>query len=65
MKELVFHNYSASKGHEFTTVTCNADSVEPIVRWYGLYHEGDDFILRIDGVKAKLDHNNELALLNG
>jgi hypothetical protein len=61
MKELVFYNKDAPAGHRSTTVSCDAKSIEPIVRWYGRYHEKDRVTLHIDGVIAKLDLNLELV----
>jgi hypothetical protein len=61
MKQLVFYNKDCPAGHRSTTVRCDDKSVEPIVRWYGRYHEKDRVTLHIDGVKAELDHNLELV----
>tara|TARA_B110000977_G_C10883009_1_gene418293 strand:+ start:92 stop:301 length:210 start_codon:yes stop_codon:yes gene_type:complete len=62
MKTLVFHNRNSPAGWKYQTIRCDAKSVEQIVQWYGGFHAGDRVTLRIDGVKAKLDHNLELIL---
>jgi hypothetical protein len=61
MKELVFYNKDSPDGHRSQTISCDADSIKKITRWYGRFHEGDRVTLHIDGVKAKLDHNLELV----
>lgn len=61
MKELIFYNRDAPKGHRTEIIQCHEDSVKRIVQWYGGFHAGDDVDLHIDGVKQKLDLNLELV----
>lgn len=40
-------------------VKCDAASVPLIMQWYGAFFAGDEYEVRLDGLKIKIDRNGE------
>lgn len=59
MVELKFVNSDAIP--KTVVITCNGESVAPIMAWYGAYYARDRYAVYVDGVKLKKDQNGELV----
>lgn len=59
MKLLTFVNQDASP--KIAAVHCSPGSVPAIMAWYGAYHAGDRYTVKLDGQKLEKDRNGELA----
>lgn len=60
MTELKFLNSDAKP--KTTVIHCDADSIAPIMAWYGAYFAGDRYAVYADGEKLAKDQNGELAV---
>ena len=59
MVELKFVNSDATP--KTSVITCNGESIAPIMAWYGAYYAGDRYTVSADGVKLRKDQNGELV----
>jgi hypothetical protein len=54
--ELKFKNRTAPSKH---VLLVHPEACDPIMSWYGAFHAGDDYTVKIDGKKVKVDQNGE------
>jgi hypothetical protein len=57
MHTLTFRNKDARP--KLTTLTVSADSIEPIMAWYGAYYAGDRYKVFLDGQRVQIDQNGK------
>lgn len=56
--ELKFSNSDARP--KVVTINVSAESIKPIMTWYGSHFAGDRYTVYVDGVKVRKDHNGDL-----
>ena len=54
---LVFNNADATPKTQ--VIECSAESVAPIMAWYGAYFAGDRYTVALDGRNVPMDQNGE------
>lgn len=54
---LTFKNTTWNEDH---VLEVNREACDPIARWYGAYHGGDDYTVEIDGELQAIDLNGQL-----
>ncbi len=58
---LQFSNPQCVKGDKIRVIDIAADMVADVVMWYSAFYSGDNYTVKIDGVKQKLDENGYIA----
>ena len=59
---LQFSNPQCVKGDKVKNLHVSPDMVADVVMWYSAFYSGDNYTVRIDGVKQKLDENGHLVV---
>jgi hypothetical protein len=57
--EVSFNNHDATPKRR--ELHCRRRDVPVILQWYDGYHWGDNYTVRVDGVRVKVDENGDLV----
>lgn len=55
--KMVFKNKDATPNK--TVINCDEESCPKIASWYGCYYSGDNYTIKINGIKVKKDQNGD------
>lgn len=56
---MVFKNRDATP--KTVSIICQASNQHDIAAWYGSFFAGDNYDLKIDGKRVRLDQNGQIA----